>query len=301
MNVDSRQGNLALVLGGGGVTGIAWMTGLMFGLREKDVDLRSVADIMIGTSAGSTVAAQMAGNTSLEDLFECQVDALRQVVELSPKPHLLELIGNALPVALSFFDPIERLQKIGELAAKTTTVTETERREVIAARLPEHHWPDRMLKVVAVDIETGIRRVFDRQSGVDLIDAVAASCAVPGIWPPVSIDSSRYMDGGMRSSDNADLASGYDTVVVISPIGIGGMALPGSEHLSSQVEALQRAGSRTYVIEPDDSARKAIGNNPLSPEHRRPVAEAGRAQGHMIASQVLNFLVVTARAVVSPR
>lgn len=301
MDVNSSHGKLALVLGGGGVTGISWMTGLMLGLREKDVDLRSIADIMIGTSAGSTVAAQMAGNTSLDDLFECQVDASRQVAELSPQPHLIELLGNALPVVLSFFDPIERSRKIGELAAKTTTVTETERREVIAARLPVHHWPARMLKVVAVDIGTGAPRIFDRQSGVDLIDAVAASCAVPGIWPPVSINGSRYMDGGMRSSDNADLANGYDTVLIISPIGIGGMTLPGSERLSSQVEALQRAGSRTYVIEPDDSARKAIGNNPLSPEHRRPVAEAGRVQGHMIASQVLTFLVATARAVVSPK
>lgn len=301
MTVNGTLGKLALVLGGGGVTGIAWMTGLMLGLREKGVDLRSIADVMIGTSAGSTVAAQVASDASLDDLFERQVDALRQVVELSPKPHLLELVGNALPIALSFFDPIERLRKIGDLAAKTTTVTETERREVIAARLPTHHWPSRMLKVVAVDIETGTPRVFDRQSGVDLVDAVAASCAVPGIWPPVSIDDSRYMDGGMRSSDNADLASGYDTVLVISPIGIGGLALPGNDHLSRQVEALQREGTRTYIIEPDDSSRKAIGNNPLSPEHRRPVAEAGRAQGRMIASQVLTFLVATAGAVVFPK
>ena len=144
----------ALVLGGGGVAGIAWMTGVLLGLEDEGVHLRE-ADVLIGTSAGSTVAAQIAGDTGIEDLFQRQIDPAQQVAELTPKPHLLELAGNALPVLFKLGDPVERTRRIGDLAAETTTVDEAVRRAVIAARLPVHDWPDRMLKVVAVDIATG--------------------------------------------------------------------------------------------------------------------------------------------------
>lgn len=276
----------ALVLGGGGVAGIAWMTGLLLGIQDEGVRLRDTADVLVGTSAGATVAAQIAGDTELDDLFQRQVDPARQVAELAPKPHLLELIGNALPVLFKLSDPIARTQRIGDLAAKTTTVDEAVRRSVIAARLPLHDWPDRALKIVAVDIATGAPRIFDRLSGVDLVDAVAASCAVPGIWPPVSIGDGRYMDGGIRSSDNADLAGGCGTIIVISPLGTGGMDLPGSHNLTAQVKDLRRAGSRVHVIEPDDAARKAIGLNPLSPATRGPAAQAGRTQGQALAANI---------------
>ena len=59
---------------------------------------------------------------------------------------------------------------------------------------------------------------FEKSSGVSLVDAVAASCAVPGVWPPVTINGRRYIDGGMRSAVNADLAAGYERVVVLAPI-----------------------------------------------------------------------------------
>lgn len=277
----------ALVLGGGGVAGIAWMTGLLLGLEDEGVRLRDAADVLIGTSAGSTVAAQIAGNTSLNDLFQRQVDPARQVAELTPEPHLLELAGNALPVLFKLADAVARTQRIGDLAANTTTVDEAVRRNVIAARLPLHEWPDRALKIVAVDIETGEPRVFDRSSGVDLVDAVAASCAVPGMWPPVTIGGDRYMDGGIRSSDNADLAAGSGSVVVISPLGTGGMALPGSSSLTGQIEELRNGGSRVRIIEPDDAARQAISHNPLSPLTRSPAAQAGRAQGRALAPEMI--------------
>ena len=285
-----RVSERALVLGGGGVAGIAWMTGVLLGLREEGVDLRHAADLIIGTSAGSTVAAQLAGDVGLDDLFQRQVDPARQVAELAPKPHLFELMGNALPILFKLNDPGERNRRIGDLAANTTTVTEAERRAVIAARLPSHAWPDRALKVVALDIESGEARIFDRLSGVDLVDAVAASCAVPGIWPPVSIGGNRYMDGGIRSSDNADLATGCGTVVIVSPLGESGGMLPGSAGLADQVEALRAAGAKVIVVAPDEAASKAIGHNPLSPDTRTPAAEAGRAQGRALAGEMAVFL-----------
>lgn len=279
-----------MVLGGGGVAGIAWMTGLLLGLSEEGVNLRAACDTLIGTSAGSTVAAQIAGDTPLDDLFQRQVDPARQVAELTPKPHLLELVGNALPVLFKLVDPIERTRQIGDLVANTTTVSEAVRREVIAARLPVHVWPTRVLKIVAVDVATGEPRIFDRLSGVDMVDAVAASCAVPGMWPPVSIGDSRYMDGGIRSSDNADLAAGCAIVIVLSPLGAEGVSLPGSPGLPAQVASLQQGGARVRVVEPDASARKAIGHNPLSPDTRLPSAEAGRAQGRAIAADITDLI-----------
>lgn len=280
------NGGKAVVLGGGGVAGIAWMTGLLLGLQDEGVELGHKADVLIGTSAGSTVAAQIASNNDLADLFERQTLPERQVAELVPKPHLLELISNAFPALFKLTDPVERTRRVGELAANSTTVDETERRRVIAARLPSHEWPDRVLKVVAVNIATGEPQVFDKTSGVNLVDAVAASCAVPGIWPPVNINGNRYMDGGINSSDNAYLAVGCRHIVVLSPLGTQGMTLPGSANLTSQVDALRKGGADVTIIEPDEASRNAIGQNPLSPDTRLPAANAGRAQGRAIAASL---------------
>jgi NTE family protein len=131
---------------------------------------------------------------------------------------------------------------------------------------------------VAVDAETGETRVFDRESGVDLIDAVAASCAVPGIWPPVTIGDRRYVDGGFRSSDNADLATGYAEIVVLSPLGPDA-PFPTPLPLRTVVAQLRSEGSEVTVIAPDEASVAAVGTNPLDPATRIPAAEAGRAQG----------------------
>lgn len=266
------------------------MTGLLLGLLDGGVDLRVSVDLLVGTSAGSAVAAQIAGDTGLDELFARQVDPAKQVAEIEPELHVVELLGNALPVLFHLSDAAERTRRIGDLAAGTTTVDEAVRRAVIAARLPSRNWPGRALKIVAVDIATGEPRIFDRFSGVDLVDAVAASCAVPGVWPPVGIGGRRYMDGGTRSSDNADLAAGCGTVVVVSPLGSAGATLPGGAGLAGQVETLRRDGARVRVIAPDDAARGAMGRNPLSPDTRVPAAEAGRAQGRAVAADVADFI-----------
>ena len=106
------------------------------------------------------------------------------------------------------------------------------------------------------------------------------------MWPPVSIGNDRYMDGGIRSSDNADLAAGCGRIVVMSPLGTGGMTLPGSGGLAEQVDGLRSSGSQVLVIEPDDASRKAIGHNPLSPNARIPAAQAGRVQGRTEADRI---------------
>src|SRR5262249_4869400 len=135
-------------------------------------------------------------------------------------------------------DPQRFRQQMGKVARRAETVDEATRRAVIAGRLPSHEWPERDLKVTAVDVETGEFVVFDRHSGVGLVDAVAASCAVPAAWPPVTINGRRFMDGGLRSPSNVDLAAEAARVVVLAPIADGGGPLPKA---SSQLAALTGA------------------------------------------------------------
>lgn len=277
----------ALVLGGGGVAGIAWTTGLLFGLSEQSVDLRT-AEMIVGTSAGSAVAAQLGSGLSLKHLFERQVEPSQQTREIAPGAHLFELFERALLTANNSRDRAEQIRHIGRWALKAPTVTETERRTVIEQRLPSHAWTNGMLLIVAVDAETGETKIFDRLSGTNLVDAVSASCAVPGIWPPVTINGRRYMDGGARSSDNADLALGYARTVIVSPMGTARPEITG-DTLEQQVETLQSAGGKTYVVEPDEASKRAIGLNPLAPETRTPAAKAGRSQGHAIAKDIARF------------
>jgi len=277
----------ALVLGGGGVAGIAWTTGLLFGLSEQGVDLRT-AEMIVGTSAGSAVAAQLGSGLSMKHLFDRQVEPAQQTRELTPSAHLFELFERALLTANHSRDRSEQTRHIGRWALEAPTVTEEERRSVIAERLPSHAWPNGMLLIVAVDAETGETKIFDRLCGTSLVDAVSASCAVPGIWPPVTINGRRYMDGGARSSDNADLALGYARTVVVSPMGTARAEVTG-DALEQQVETLQSAGGKTYVVEPDEASKSAIGLNPLAPETRIPAAKAGRSQGHAIAQAIARF------------
>ena len=152
--------------------------------------------------------------------------------------------------------------------------------------------------IVAVNAHTGEVAAFGRDSGVDLADAVTASTALPGLAPTVGINGARYIDGGVRSLDNADLASGYANVVVLSPLSERSGTLPEGQFeglrrdpkwgtdLPSQVEALRKQGSRVEVITPDADSRAAMGTNLTDPATRIPAARAGLAQGRREASRV---------------
>jgi NTE family protein len=263
----------ALVLGGGGLAGIAWETGVLHALAERGLDPRS-ADIVVGTSAGATVGGQLASGLPIVDLFDRQADPARHTTELTPQlsPEDMAALWESLTANLDA-EPQVRGRTLGALALAARTVPEAARREVIAARLPRPEWPQWTLAITAVDAVTGRLRVFDGTCGVGLVDAVAASCAVPGVWPPVTIEGARYIDGGVRTSTNADLAAGHARVLILAP-----MADPSIE---GQVATL-RERSRVEVIAPDDDALTAFGLNPLDPAIRTPCALAGYAQGKRV-------------------
>jgi NTE family protein len=273
----------ALVLGGGGVAGIAWMTGLLAGLADAGRDVTG-AELIVGTSAGAAVAAQVASGLPLDDLFARQAEPARQAREIPADLDLEQVAAEFGELMIGATSARDIRHRVGAYALAADTVPEADRRAVIESRLPARDWPSRRVLLVAVDAQDGATRVFDRQSGVSLVDAVAASCAVPGIWPPVTIGGRRYVDGGVRSSDNADLAAGFGQVVVVSPLGYGAPAISPVQ-LSEVVGQLRAAGSAVTVIVPDEASATAMGANPLDPATRTPAARAGRAQGRATAGR----------------
>jgi NTE family protein len=271
----------ALVLGGGGLAGIAWEIGLLTGLREQGVDVTD-ADVVVGTSAGSVVGALIAHGASLRDLHAAQLangDGLEKPVDVD-----MERLGLTFLEAMSgATSPREVRARIGALALATDTVPEAERREIIAARLPSHDWPRRTLLVTAVDATSGDWVAFDQDSGVGLVDAVSASCAVPGVWPPVTIDGTRYVDGGVRSITNADLAEGCDRVLIIAPLlPPEGSPFPG---VTEEVQQLERS-ARVHLVSADEASTAAFGVNPLDPATRAESATAGYRQAAAVADEV---------------
>jgi NTE family protein len=267
----------ALVLGGGGVAGIAWEVGVLAGLADSGIDVAS-PDSVYGTSAGATAGALLRSGLPMAELLRRQADPAAQNEELKPPAvSMPEIMETWVRLQEEFPDPAERRRRVGELALAADTVPEHVRRSVVAARLPVHDWPRRHLAIVVVDARTGEPVVADKDSGIDLVDAVAASSAVPMIWPPASIGDARYIDGGVRSFANADLAAGHDRVLVLAPLA--------DPSLSEQVGALSPS-SRVHVIAADEASTEAMGVDPLDPATRTPSAEAGYAQGTASAPAV---------------
>ena len=267
----------ALVLGGGGVAGISWMVGVLTGLRDEGVDV-SDADLVVGTSAGSVAGALLL--SAAGEMYARQVDPALHADEIFASVDLDEMATRFGAAVAGASSEEELRAAIGSMAMEAETVPEPVRRAVIASRLPVTTWPE-ALRVTTVDATTGELVVLDGRSGFDLVDCVAASCAVPGIWPPVTLGERRCIDGGVRTTLNADLAAGAAAVLVLAPMGVAG-----SGPLTAGLDdALPQLG-RVVALEPSEEARAAIGANPLDPATRAPAAEAGRRQGVAVAGRV---------------
>ncbi len=267
----------ALVLGGGGVTGIAWMTGLLHAFARDGADL-TVADRVIGTSAGSVVGAQITGGATLSQLYDEQTTpASTEIGAEFPLTTALRFVGMMVAPG----GARTRRARLGRAARAAHPGPADKRLQVIRSRLGDLAWPDRDLRITAVDADSGEFQVWTSHSGVSLVEAVASSCAVPMVWPAVEIEGRHYIDGGVRSNTNADLARGCDTVVVIAPIA---RSLNPSMSIGKQ---LARTGARrTAVVAPDEAALAAIGRNVLDPQKRVGAALAGYAQGQRIAQEM---------------
>jgi NTE family protein len=285
----------ALVLGGGGATGNAWLIGVIAGLLDGGLDVTH-ADLIIGTSAGSTAAAQITGAAPAE-LFAAILAAAPQAATGDrgrtpnrPASNHMETTGAIIAAAE---DAADMRRKMGAWAlgqdATLPGDLQTRWRTTVAARLPRQLWPQQPMFITAVNAQTGEPLVFDRHSGVDLADAVAASTAGGFAY---NIGDSRYIDGGYRADVNADLATGYGRVLVIAPLGDKTRKqLSWGLHLTAQVDELRAAGSRVETIFADSDAQSAlgVGTNLMDLSARMPSAQAGYYQGKTLAGQLAEF------------
>lgn len=297
---------MALVLGGGGAGGNAWEIGVIAGMAEAGCDVSESADVIFGTSAGATAAVRVRSGLSPTELLDSVLaapvrsvgrrDSSAPVPPSIPMTAVFERMRSIGAVAMS---AIEIQRAMGAFGLESDIILgpqAMERRDEIAARLPSPYWPERPIIVVAVNAHSGELAMFDRDSGVDLVDAVAASCALPGLVSTVNINGIHYIDGGVRSSENADLASGHTNVVVLAPLGgrngvvpkgqfEGLRRFPGAD-LDSQVETLRSQGSHVQVITPDADSMAAMGTNQMDRATRIPAARAGFAQGRREAGRL---------------
>ncbi|MFI2641936.1 patatin-like phospholipase family protein [Streptomyces sp. NPDC018610] len=269
----------ALVLGGGGPVGGAWLAGVLAGLTAAGIDLGG-ADVVIGTSAGAVFGSRLRSGVPAADLYERQLsgaDAVRLPVTARQS-------ASFLWAACGSRDPQRSVERLARAALRARTGPESDVLDTVGSLLGDVcEWPERELRIAAVDARSGRTEVFDSHSGVTLLEAVAASCAVPVVWPPVTVAGRRWMDGGSRSTANLQLARGYRRVLAIVPVP---RAVGPHPSAPQQAAELSAEGARVVLLSPDRAARRVMGRN-LTDDTRRPAAaRAGHAQASALAPSV---------------
>lgn len=285
----------ALVLHGGGAVGNAWEIGVLAGLLDAGLDVAD-ADLLVGTSAGATAAAQLA-NEPLPALLAAALAPVPQDRPVSTgggrpaggtQHELLERTGLIIAASADARDMRRRMgAAFIELEEATGGAGTAGWRRTVAARLPGYGWPERRMLLTAVDADTGEGVAFDRDDGVDLVDAVAASTSGGSAY---RIGDRRYIDGGYRRNENADLAAGSARVLVLSPF--GGRSrhpLAWGMQLAAQVEELRSAGSHVDTVFPDAASVAAFGDSMMDPSRRPFAAAAGVDQGRGLARHLIDF------------
>jgi NTE family protein len=239
----------ALVLGGGGPVGRAWENGLVDGFAGQGIDF-GTADLIIGTSAGAVVGAQLA----LKQGF-----AAPPTIDAPPPFYSGSMVDLAIAMARAAQSPEPEpiRAEIGKMALNAQTISEeaSVSRSMFAPFVGQA-WPNQF-RVTTVNARTGQLQVWDASSGVPLERAVAASTAAPCIWPPITINGERYIDGGVRSMLNADLAIGFDIVIAVSCFPLTALDKAGPAFFTAinaaplaELESVRGSGATLAVIEP---------------------------------------------------
>ncbi|MGI5222720.1 patatin-like phospholipase family protein [Nocardia sp. CA-290969] len=269
--VPHRDTRIALVLGGGGPVGIAWLAGLAQGLRSAGIDL-TLADRIIGTSAGAVVGTAIAAGSDLSTLL-----TPRPTPAVAPARDFGPLLEIAALLRAVDQDRELVLQRVGELALGAETGDPAAHLERIGALVDFADWPDHDLVVTSIDIGSGALTAWTRDDPATLVQALAASTSVPGVFPPIEIGGRHYIDGGVRSTINADLAAGYDAVVILEPLA----------HVYPRTRADRELdAARQVSITPDEVAVAAFGPDlfagaALGPSYESGLRQAGAAAGEL--------------------
>jgi NTE family protein len=294
--MGARVYRRAVVLGGGGLTGVSWLTGLLAAFEAAEIPVAD-ADLVLGTSAGSVVGTQLAAGRPFAKQYRFlaaeRVRAREMLVRLyraMPKPtdEVLEQLGRHFLTSSSASTQEARAIE-GRDALAADTMPAPAWVVLVSLYLRTHRWPGPALGVTAVDAEDGSVRVFRAADGVPVTRAVAASTAVPQVFPPVKIEGRRYMDGGTRSATNADLAADHDLVLLF----VDHRALPSGQGplsraaIDAEIAELRSGGTTVVEVSPDDASLDALGDlAALDPDRIGPSARAGRVQGEAEAERV---------------
>jgi NTE family protein len=293
-----------LVLGVGGTLGEAWLSGFLAGAGQQGgIDFRQSAHF-VGTSAGSVVAARLAAGRPPRGPGE----AAGLAQQVSP--------ASAGPARTAFerlaWVPFDSSLLAAGVAMRAARPGRALARAAFLARLPRGRIPlddlrariaalgprfDGRLRVVAVDAGTGHRVVFGAPGApqADVPDAVAASCAVPGLFRPVRIGGRDYVDGGVWSPANLDIAPvGPGTRVLClvpaavhraaGPIAARVLARSWQAAIAVEAAEARRRGARVTIIGPDAGSSAAMGADLMDASRRDQVASAGFAQGMAAAA-----------------
>jgi NTE family protein len=286
----------ALVLAGAGAAGNAWQLGLVAGLSEAGVYLTE-ADLIVGTSAGSTVAAQISSGTPSSELYAAILAEPVRAQRARPGsgggrspvsgPDYMAWSDELIAASTDAADFRRRMAAAALERDAANGPGDNRWRDIVSARLPRNEWPQQRVLIPAVDASTGEPIVFSRDSGIELVDAVAASTSS---MTPYPIGEGRYINGGYRRSSNADLAAGYQRVLVLEPF--GGRSRHPREwgmNLETQVADLRAGGSSVEIVFPDAGSGDVFDANALDPSTRLPAARGGYAQGRSLAGQLSEF------------
>jgi NTE family protein len=274
----------ALVLSSGGPIGIAWQAGLLAGLEEAGVDLAD-ADFIVGTSAGSFVGAQIAMGKAPVALAESIVN-VASMTRSSSEPDFSRFVEMMAEAASGKRRARDVRVEIGKWALESETISEEMFLALVSHLFNEFDddvWPQSNYACTAVDTLSGELVVWNKETGASMTRAVASSCSVPGMFPPISINGRRYMDGGTRSATNADLAKGFDTAIVVAVSGTAGepkMAEQFRNRLEQELAMLRECGTKIALLSPDVRSIQTFGNNLLDPSRSADAAQAGLAQGN---------------------
>jgi NTE family protein len=264
----------ALVLGGGGPVGIAWEAGLLTGLARHGADPAG-ADLVLGTSAGSVVGATLTTGGDLEALPHRlggpRADAPAAAADMAPLMALMTDTGA---------DPDTTLRRVIDFALSAPAGAEDDWVGLpLFAAFADVAWPAAFACTV-IGTDSARLRMLGAADGVGLPSALAASCAVPGLFPPVTIDGERYVDGGMRSGTNHALAAGHRHVVVVSCFPLD-TPTPGARQGLADLDRLRDTGSEVVVVEPGPEFLRISANGAALMDGSRAGAayDAGLRQG----------------------
>ena len=283
---------LGLALGGGGVVGVAWEVGVVAGLADALGWDPAGVQVLVGTSAGSLVGTQLLQGRTVDELVAGQRSAVGGDVPLAPELDLAalgEIFGTW--TACDEMTP-EVARAIGQRAASAGTVGEDEFVANLGSMLVGTEWPTGDLRVTGVSVETGERAVWTSLDGVPLERAVAASCSVPGMFPPVSVGDRRFVDGGVWSGSNADvlLGTGVEAAVFVGPL-VGDTGLGRVCGLALERERTLLAGEGVTLVDVVPGERfAAFGQDLMNAAHRAAAVDVGRADGEDAAARLKDVL-----------